>query len=77
MSILTEAMRQTEQRKITAYKRENGKWSGVEYVNHPTPSGCERWLPTYSHKLEFDDSDTAIKEFTRYLETLMEEKDEV
>jgi len=75
MSILTESMRQTDQKIITAYKRENGKWSGIELVNHPTPSGNERWLPTYSHKLEFDDAKTAIREFTSYLKSLEKEGD--
>jgi len=40
MSLQTEAMRSTDERIITAYQRENGTWSGVELVNHPTPSGC-------------------------------------
>jgi len=70
MSIQTEAMRQTDQRIITAQCHANGKWSGIEFVNHPTPSGCVRWLPTYSHKLEYDDSETAVREFKLYLESL-------
>jgi hypothetical protein len=63
MSLLTEAMRQTDERIITAFKRENGKWSGVEMVNHPPPSGGERWMPTYSDNWEWPDEETAIKEF--------------
>lgn len=63
MSLQTEAMRATNNRYVTAHKRDNGKWSGVEMVNHPTPSGCDRWMPSYSDKREWPDAETATKEF--------------
>lgn len=67
MSCQTELMRQTNDRYVTAYRRDNGKWSGIEYVVHPTPSGCKRYLPTYSDNREFDDSKTAKEEFEKIL----------
>jgi hypothetical protein len=42
-------------------------WHGIEYVNHPTPSGCERWLPTLSDKRGWPDAKTAIKEMEKSL----------
>lgn len=81
MSLLTEAMRQTDQRKICAFQRKicafqrkNGKWSAVEMANHPTPSGAERWLPTYSDNREWPDEKTAIDEFTKVLHPPMDLK---
>jgi len=67
MSLQTEAMRATKDRYITTFQHKNGKWSGIEMVNHPTPSGCERWMPTYSDKREWPDSKTAKKEFKKVL----------
>ena len=67
MSLQTEAMRATDQRQITAFQHQNGKWSAMEIVNHPTPSGCERWMPTYSDKREWPDAETAKREFTALL----------
>jgi hypothetical protein len=52
---------------VSAYQREPGKWSGVEMVNHPTPSGCERWMPSYSDKREWPDAETAKREFEAVL----------
>ena len=67
MSLQTEMMRATDERKITAFQHKNGKWSGMEIVNHPTPSGCERWIPTYSDKREWVDEETAKREFATVL----------
>jgi hypothetical protein len=60
-------MRATPDRYVSAYQREPGKWSGVEMVNHPTPSGCERWMPSYSDKREWPDAETAKREFEAVL----------
>ncbi len=67
MSLQTEAMRATAQRQVTAWQNDDGTWSGVEIVNHPTPSGCERWMPTYSDKRHWPDKETAIREFKALL----------
>ena len=67
MDILTEAMRATEERYVTTFKRDNGTWSGIEMVNHPTPSGNDRWLPSYSDSREWPDSEIAKKEFKSVL----------
>jgi len=60
-------MRATDQRQITTFQHKNGKWSAMEIVNHPTPSGCERWMPTYSDKREWPDAETAKREFAALL----------
>jgi hypothetical protein len=67
MSLLTEGMRQTDERVISAGQLENGNWAGYEMVNHPSPSGNERWMMTYSDKREWPDKETAIREFTAIL----------
>jgi hypothetical protein len=67
MSIQTEAMRAGADRTIHAFQHPNGKWSAVELVNHPTPSGCDRWLPSYSDKREWPDAETAKKELEAML----------
>ena len=50
----------------TAYEDETG-WHGIEYVNHPTPSGAERWMPTYSDDRGWPDRDMAILKITEFL----------
>jgi hypothetical protein len=60
-------MRVTDQRCVSAAQREDGSWYGVEMVNHPAPSGFERWLPTYSDSRAWPDSETAIREFKAIL----------
>jgi len=67
MGIQEEAMRQTKDRYVTVFKNDDGTFSGVELVNHPTPSGCERWLPTYSDSRHWPDAETAKKEFEAIL----------
>ena len=68
MDLQTESMRSTKERSITAWQHpEDGQWSGVEFVNHPTPSGSERWLPTVSDNRRWPDEKTAIAEFTKTL----------
>jgi hypothetical protein len=67
MSLLTEMMRSGAERTVTAVKGDDALWRGIELVNHPTPSGCERWLPTYSDKRGWNSSAKAIKEFKRLL----------
>lgn len=67
MSLQTEMMRQTDQRVIHTFKRPSGKWSAIEWVNHPSPSGNERWMPTYEDKREWPDKETAKAEFEKLL----------
>lgn len=47
--------------------RETGKWHGLYYVNHPTPSGCDRYLLKISDNRGWDDSETAIRELEKSL----------
>ena len=67
MSLSTEFMRSTDQRIVGAGKNKNGTWSAYELVNHPTPSGCERWMPTYSDNRQWPDEETAKREFEAIL----------
>jgi len=67
MSLQTEAMRNTPEREIMVYQDKEELWHGVEYVNHPKLSGCERWLPTYSDNHGWPDKETALKEFDKML----------
>lgn len=60
MNIQTEAMREEADKDYEAFEDDDG-WHGIEYVNHLTPSGCDRWLPTYSDKRGWPDIDTAIQ----------------
>jgi len=76
MSLLTEGMRNTTEREITVYKDEDGLFHGVEYVNHPTPSGCERWLPTYSDNRGWPDKEIALKEFEKMLVEIEKQAEE-
>ncbi len=64
MSLQTEAMRQGAKKCYGAFKEDDG-WHGFEEVNHPKPSGCERWLMTYSDKRPWPDPKTAIKEIKK------------
>jgi hypothetical protein len=61
-----------EQRHVTAYQDEKG-WHGVELVNHPTPSGECRLLPSYSDKRVWPDRETAIREFEKVLPKVLTE----
>lgn len=66
MSIQTEAMREIagdDQYITAAQHKETGKWHGVLMLNHPTPSGCERWMMAYSDKRGWDSEEIAKKEF--------------
>ena len=80
MDIQTQAMREMAgpDKMIHAYQgpfydgdEQDAKlWHGIEYVNHPTPSGCERWLPTISDKRGWPDKETAIVELKKLLQTV-------
>ena len=63
-SIATELMRAGSQKILTAGQDKDGMWHGVELVNHPTPSGCDRWLETYSDKRGWTTPEVAIAVFT-------------
>lgn len=72
MSIATELMRQaSDSPEVSAYKDDAG-WHGIEYVNHPTPSGSPRYLPTYSDNRAWPDEGTAIAEFKKVLAQIAE-----
>lgn len=78
MSLQTEAMREQagDQKYVTAYKDAEGYWHGVEMVNHPTPSGCERWMPTYSDKRPWPTPELAKEEFEKELPKLQQAAEE-
>lgn len=69
MSIQTEAMRAGADSEIYGLKDKDGYY-GIEYVNHPTPSGSDRWLPTYSDKRRFSTEEEAITEFKKLLDRI-------
>jgi|APFre7841882654_1041346.scaffolds.fasta_scaffold104282_2 microsomal dipeptidase-like Zn-dependent dipeptidase len=66
MSLQTQWMRNTKDREIEVCKDDKGFFC-MELVNHPTPSGCERWLPTYSDKRRWPDEATARAKFDELL----------
>jgi hypothetical protein len=49
---------------ITAFQHEKThKWHGVLMINHPTPSGCERWMMAYSDKRGWKTPKQAMDKF--------------
>lgn len=66
MSLLTESMRAGADKIYSAFKDDYG-WHGMEQVNHPTPSGCERWLITYSDKRSWPTEEIAVQEIKKAL----------
>jgi len=42
-------------------------WHGIEYVNHPTPSGSPRYLPSVSDKRAWPTREQAIDELKKLL----------
>lgn len=67
MNIQTEAMREGAKKSYGAYKTDDG-WHGFEEVNHPTPSGNERWLMTYSDNRSWPNKETAISKIKEILD---------
>lgn len=59
MSILTGKARDGADKKYRVFKEDDG-WHGIEYVNNPTPSGCVKWVATYSDRRGWPDKGTAI-----------------
>ncbi len=53
----------------TGEDRETGKHHGLLYVNHPTPSGCDRWMMALSDNRGWDNKETARAEFEKLLPT--------
>lgn len=47
--------------------KETKQWHGVLMVNHPTPSGCARFMMSYSDQRGWPDEATAKKEFEKAL----------
>ena len=43
--------------------KDDDGYYGMLTVNHPTPSGADRWLPAISDNRRFPDSETAVNEF--------------
>jgi len=69
MSIQTEAMRTGAKRHQCVCQDDNGYY-GAEFVLHPTPSGFERWLPTYSDKRRFKTEQEAAVAFKEIMARL-------
>ena len=46
--------------------KDTHQWHGIMMANHPTPSGCERWMMLYSDKRGWPDSKTAIDRFVEH-----------
>jgi hypothetical protein len=69
MSIIIDAMRKTSEKEIIIDKDEKG-YFGIEYVKHPTPSGCTRILPTYSDNRRFPSQEIAMEKFKEALAQL-------
>ena len=53
--------------------KDGAGYYGMEFVNHPTPSGSERHLPTVSDNRRWADADTAATEFAKLLKEVTEE----
>lgn len=72
MDIQTAAMREMAgpEKEINYIRHEDGTFSAIEYVNHPTPSGSERWLPTVSGNLHWPTQEKAKEEFEKLLARL-------
>jgi hypothetical protein len=62
MSLQTEFMRNESEKQIVICKDEKGYFA-VEYVNHPTPSGLDRWVLTLSDKRRFKTEQEAADAF--------------
>lgn len=70
MSVQTEAMISLagEDRFVTTAQHQETKlFHGCLMINHPTPSGCDRWMMAYSDKRGWPDSETAKLEFEKIL----------
>ena len=70
MSIQTDSMIASagDNKEIVALQhKDTGEWHGVLMVNHPTPSGCERWMLAYSDKRGWPDAETAKSKFRELL----------
>jgi hypothetical protein len=66
MSLQTETMRELagDQQYITAAQHKNtNQWHGILVVNHPTPSGCDRWMVVYSDNRGWDTPSEALDKF--------------
>lgn len=70
MTLQTALMREDADKKVIASKNANGSYSACEFVNHPPPSGIERWLPTISDNREWATEEEAIEEFKKVLNSL-------
>jgi len=58
---------QAEEDRHIGIHKEDGKYYGGLYVNHPTPSGSVRYLLTLSDKRRFDDEKKAEDAFRKAL----------
>lgn len=66
MNLQTQLMRHGAKKRLIAKENKDG-WSATEYVNHPPPSGSERWLPTVSDNRIWPDAKTAKRELKKDL----------
>ena len=67
MSLQTYFLRKSGKKIVSAIHHPNGKWSGIEHVKHPTPSGWVRLLPTFSDNREWPTKKIALQQFKKLL----------
>ena len=71
MNLQTAAMRETEDKYVTAGQhKETKKWHGMEYANHKTPGGSDRYMLTLSDNRGYDTREEAVREFNIVLALL-------
>ena len=52
---------------VVGQHKDTGKYHGMLYVNHPTPSGSDRYMLVLSDTRGWDDEETAKAEFREAL----------
>ena len=57
---------------LTGQKKEDGKWYSSLWVNHPTPSGCDRPMLALSANVGFDTKEKSIQDFEENFDKVME-----
>ncbi len=66
MNLQTQLMRHGAEKFYEATQHKDG-WSAAEYVNHPTPSGSARILPTVTDNRRWPTKEAAIEELKKLL----------
>ena len=62
---------------VVMQHRDTKKYHGALEVNHPTPSGCDRWMIVQSDNRGWDDPETARMQFELLLMAVAEKRREV